>query len=191
MERGLRIALFFSVSGIGRWLPTAPGSFANCTREFERELRRKRVHPLFRWVVRGRRSIIDDEIDGVWRHCFRWNNNEKDTHARYVVVVANTLLQKSIANLPSENRWTLPFIVGDFVHHRRGRHTWLATANCTWFNWTGLVVPGKINQFLRWRREWNANWNKLYVQRYNKYFLSYLNRNWYRKNMEKSNNGID
>lgn len=58
----------------------------------------------------------------------------EDTHARYVVVVANALLQKSIANLPSENRWTLSFIVGDFVHYRRGRHTWFATANCTWFN---------------------------------------------------------
>lgn len=109
-----------------------PTSFANCT------LRSALDH---RWDARGRRMMIDCRRDS--RYFDLEISKMEDTHARYVVVVANTLLQKSVANLPSENRWTLPFIVGDFVHYRRGRHTWLATANCTRFNWTGLVVPGK------------------------------------------------
>ena len=65
------------------------------------------------------------------------------TYARNVVVVANTFLQKSIADLPSEDRRAFPLVIGDFVHDRCGSHARLATADRTWFDRTGLVVPEK------------------------------------------------
>ena len=79
------------------------------------------------------------------------------TYARNVVVVANTFLQESIADLPSEDRRAFPLVIGDFVHHRRGSHARLATADRTWLDRTGLVVPERSKavsfQSLKFYRE--------------------------------------
>lgn len=70
------------------------------------------------------------------------------TYARYIVVIAYALLQKSIANLPGEDRGTFAFVIGDFVHHRCCRHPWLTTTDRPWLDRAGLVIPAKGGRLL-------------------------------------------
>lgn len=65
------------------------------------------------------------------------------TYARYIVVIANALLQEPIANFPGEDRGTFSFVIGDFVDHRGCRHPWLAAADRPWLDRAGLVIPAK------------------------------------------------
>lgn len=65
------------------------------------------------------------------------------TYARYIVVIANTLLQEPVANFPGEDRGTFSFIIGDFIYHRGCRHPWFAAADRPWLDRAGLVVSAK------------------------------------------------
>lgn len=69
------------------------------------------------------------------------------THARYVVVVAHSLLQQPIPYLPGEDRGTLALVVRYFIYNRRRRDPWLASANGPRLYRARLVVPANKKSY--------------------------------------------
>lgn len=67
--------------------------------------------------------------------------NKNGTHAWNIVVIANTLGQQPVPDLPCENRRTLPLELGDLVHHRRRGHPGLGAADGPRLDGARLVVP--------------------------------------------------
>lgn len=70
------------------------------------------------------------------------------TYARYVVVGADSLLQKPISDLPGEYRWTFPFVRRYLRHHFRRCDPWFWAADCTRTDRAGFVISaGKSDNF--------------------------------------------
>lgn len=65
------------------------------------------------------------------------------THAGNVVLVANTLLQKTVPDFPGEDGRALALIVGDPVDDTGCRHSGLAPANRLRSDRAGFVVPAE------------------------------------------------
>ena len=63
------------------------------------------------------------------------------THTGHVVGVADSLAEETVPDLPGEDAGTLPLVVGDLVHHARGRHARLRTADGTRLDRARLVIP--------------------------------------------------
>lgn len=62
------------------------------------------------------------------------------TYARDVVVGADTLRQKSVADLPRKNRRALPLVLSDFRDHLRRGDPGLAAAYCSRSDRASLVI---------------------------------------------------
>lgn len=66
---------------------------------------------------------------------------EKFTHARYVVIGTHAFLEQSIANFPSEYRWTFAFVLRYLRHHFSCRYSGLRTTYRSGPDRTGFVIP--------------------------------------------------
>jgi len=62
-------------------------------------------------------------------------------YAGYVVGVADVLGQKSVPDLPGEDRRTLALVLGDAVDDVRGRHARFTAANRPRSDGPAFVVP--------------------------------------------------
>ena len=65
----------------------------------------------------------------------------RETYTRDIVSVADSLAEETVPDLPGEDAGTLPLVVGDLVHHARGRHARLRTADGTRLDRARLVIP--------------------------------------------------
>ena len=68
-------------------------------------------------------------------------SNDGYTYTGNIIIVANTVGQKSVSNFPGKYTRALPFVLGHFSHNMRGGNSWLGPPYGPWFDWSGLVVP--------------------------------------------------
>lgn len=63
-----------------------------------------------------------------------------DTHTWYVIICADSFLQKSIANFPGKYAWTFAFVHGYFLYNFLCGNSRFRSTNSTWPYTTGFIV---------------------------------------------------
>lgn len=79
------------------------------------------------------------------------------THTRYIIISAHAFLQQSVANLPSEYRRTLAFVVGNFINDLLCGNSWLWAADCSRSDAASFVISEKK------KCQRMSNWSKIKI----------------------------
>lgn len=74
----------------------------------------------------------------------RMTRSESKTHAGYVVVGADALLQETVPYLPGEYRWALALVDGDLIDDLGGGHSGLAAPDGPRPYRARFIVPATI-----------------------------------------------
>ena len=64
-------------------------------------------------------------------------------YTRYIILIANVLIEKSVSNLPGEYGWAFTFVVGNLLNDVRGGHSWLTAADGSRLDAARLVVAAE------------------------------------------------
>ena len=72
------------------------------------------------------------------------------TYTGHVVSIAHSFREQPVPDLPGEDAGALPLVLRYLPHHSRRGHTGLGAADCSRFDWSGLVISGT------WRAQYLA-----------------------------------